>query len=64
MLSFRYGVIAPGAPPGMHQFGLYPSPGGPSPAAALTQLERERLERLGEFIQYNLVLTWFMTPNH
>ncbi|XP_026680512.1 arginine-glutamic acid dipeptide repeats protein-like [Diaphorina citri] len=43
----RYGVIAPGAPPGMHQFGLYPSPGGPSPAAALTQLERERLERLG-----------------
>ncbi|KAI5748830.1 hypothetical protein M8J76_002315 [Diaphorina citri] len=46
-LQRRYGVIAPGAPPGMHQFGLYPSPGGPSPAAALTQLERERLERLG-----------------
>ncbi|KAL1464986.1 hypothetical protein WDU94_004584 [Cyamophila willieti] len=46
-LHRRYGGLAPGAPPGMHQFGLYPSPGGPSPAAALTQLERERLERLG-----------------
>lgn len=37
----------PGGPPGLHQFGLYPAPGTPSQAATLSQLERERLERLG-----------------
>uniref|UniRef100_A0A8D8ZNA4 Arginine-glutamic acid dipeptide repeats protein n=1 Tax=Cacopsylla melanoneura TaxID=428564 RepID=A0A8D8ZNA4_9HEMI len=46
-LHRRYGGLQAAGHPGMHQFGLYPSPGGPSPAAALTQLERERLERLG-----------------
>ncbi|XP_039286365.1 arginine-glutamic acid dipeptide repeats protein isoform X2 [Nilaparvata lugens] len=45
----RYQGLGPGGPPGLHQFGLYPGapPGGPAQASALTQLERERLERLG-----------------
>ncbi|KAG8331966.1 hypothetical protein J6590_031211 [Homalodisca vitripennis] len=41
---YRYPGLGPG---GLHQFSLYPGPGGPSQAAALSQLERERLERLG-----------------
>ncbi|XP_054266096.1 arginine-glutamic acid dipeptide repeats protein-like isoform X1 [Macrosteles quadrilineatus] len=39
----RYPGLGPG---GLHQFSLYPGPGGPSQAAALSQLERERMERL------------------
>lgn len=41
----RYQGLGPG---GLHQFSLYPGPGGPSQAVALSQLERERLERLGK----------------
>jgi arginine-glutamic acid dipeptide repeat-containing protein len=46
----RYTGLGPGGPPqgaALHQFGLYPTPTGPS-QVALSQLERERLERLGE----------------
>lgn len=49
-LCCRYTGLGPGGPPqgtALHQFGLYPTPTGPS-QAALSQLERERLERLGE----------------
>ncbi|KAL0271680.1 UNVERIFIED_CONTAM: hypothetical protein PYX00_008695 [Menopon gallinae] len=42
-LHRRYGGLPGGPPP---QFGLYPSPGHPGPPG-LSQLERERLERLG-----------------
>ncbi|KAK6631506.1 hypothetical protein RUM44_006033 [Polyplax serrata] len=42
-LHRRYGTLPGGPPP---QFGLYPSPGHPGPPG-LSQLERERLERLG-----------------
>lgn len=50
ILLHRYPAgYPPGGPPGLHQFGLYPAPGTPSQAATLSQLERERLERLGMF---------------
>jgi hypothetical protein len=40
----------------MQQYGLYP-PMGPGPGpVALSQLERERLERLGKFILSMLVM--------
>lgn len=46
-LHRRYPQGGPqGGPPPLHQFTLYPGPAPPS-QAALTQLERERLERLG-----------------
>lgn len=43
-LHRRYGGLPGGPPP---QFGLYPSPGHPGGPPGLSQLERERLERLG-----------------
>jgi len=49
-LYYRYPGLGPGGPPqgaALHQFGLFPTPTGPS-QAALGQLERERFERLGE----------------
>jgi hypothetical protein len=49
-LCCRYPGLGPGGPPqgaALHQFGLFPTPTGPS-QAALGQLERERFERLGE----------------
>lgn len=49
-LYCRYPGLGPGGPPqgaALHQFGLFPTPTGPS-QAALGQLERERFERLGE----------------
>lgn len=51
-LYCRYPGLGPGGPPqgaALHQFGLFPTPTGPS-QAALGQLERERFERLGEHI--------------
>ncbi|KAL1139834.1 hypothetical protein AAG570_006811 [Ranatra chinensis] len=36
----------PSGPPGLHQFGLYPSPGAPAHPPPLSQLDRDRLERL------------------
>lgn len=53
-LYCRYPGLGPGGPPqgaALHQFGLFPTPTGPS-QAALGQLERERFERLGEHICY------------
>lgn len=48
-LHRRYPGLGPGGPPqgaALHQFGLFPTPTGPS-QATLGQLERERFERLG-----------------
>nr|CAD7427281.1 unnamed protein product [Timema monikensis] len=48
-LHRRYASLGPAGPPAaaLHQFGLYSPSGGPS-QAALSQMERDRLERLGQ----------------
>lgn len=59
----RYTGLGPGGPPqgaALHQFGLYPTPTGPS-QVALSQLERERLERLGEQSCCSCLLKYFIS---
>nr|CAD7264935.1 unnamed protein product [Timema shepardi] len=51
-LHRRYASLGPAGPPAaaLHQFGLYSPSGGPS-QAALSQMERDRLERLDENVE-------------